>query len=105
VERFGDLTTRMLDTQYRMHELIMQFSSKTLYGGKLKAHESVASHLLCQVPSVVAKRHKSGETETSQAEDENDDEDDDILKSALVFFDTARCGLDESEDEESSSRF
>lgn len=96
VERFGDTTTRMLDTQYRMNQLIMQFSSQSLYDGKLKAHQSVASHLLTDLPSVIAKRQTKLE--------EDVEEDDDMLSFPLVFFDTASCQMEESEDEESSSR-
>jgi ATP-dependent RNA/DNA helicase IGHMBP2 len=36
----------LLDEQYRMHEAIMGFSSGEFYGGKLKAHASVAHTLL-----------------------------------------------------------
>ena len=42
----GDKVMRMLTMQYRMHELIMKWSSDQLYDGKLKAHQSVAKHLL-----------------------------------------------------------
>ncbi|KAJ3228553.1 hypothetical protein HDU78_009731 [Chytriomyces hyalinus] len=42
----------LLDTQYRMNEIIMRFPSDHLYGGKLKAHESVSNHLLCHLPGV-----------------------------------------------------
>ena len=35
-------TARMLQVQYRMHELIMEFSSEQFYDGKLLAHETVA---------------------------------------------------------------
>lgn len=38
--------TTLLDTQYRMHEDIMAFSSKRFYEGKLKADETVASRTL-----------------------------------------------------------
>jgi len=34
----------MLQVQYRMHETIMAFSSREFYGGRLRAHESVARH-------------------------------------------------------------
>ena len=37
---------RMLTMQYRMHHLIMDWSSRQLYEGRLEAHESVAQHLL-----------------------------------------------------------
>lgn len=36
----------LLEEQYRMHEHIMGYSSKVFYGDKLKAHTSVAQHLL-----------------------------------------------------------
>ncbi|MBO3269811.1 MULTISPECIES: AAA domain-containing protein [Hymenobacter] len=35
-------TARMLTVQYRMHELIMEFSSEQFYDGKLIAHDTVA---------------------------------------------------------------
>ncbi|KAJ3234501.1 hypothetical protein HDU81_001388 [Chytriomyces hyalinus] len=49
---YGDDIKCLLDTQYRMNELIMRFPSDHLYGGKLKAHESVRDHLLCHLPGV-----------------------------------------------------
>ncbi len=36
----------LLEEQYRMHETIMGFSSREFYGNRLKAHPSVASHVL-----------------------------------------------------------
>ena len=36
----------LLEVQYRMHEDIMGYSSKVFYQDKLKAHESVAQHLI-----------------------------------------------------------
>ncbi|EGG02467.1 uncharacterized protein MELLADRAFT_38533 [Melampsora larici-populina 98AG31] len=42
----------LLDVQYRMHSMIMEFPSKQLYKGKLKAAESVAGHLLKDLPNV-----------------------------------------------------
>jgi ATP-dependent RNA/DNA helicase IGHMBP2 len=36
----------LLEEQYRMHAQIMGYSSDVFYAGKLKAHESVARHLL-----------------------------------------------------------
>ena len=39
-------TVKLLNTQYRMHEKIMRFSSDQLYGSQLFAHESVRHHLL-----------------------------------------------------------
>jgi len=64
----------MLQVQYRMHEKIMQFSSRYFYGDKLIAHESVKSHLLRP----------------------------DHLP--VLFIDTAGCGYHEKQDPETLSR-
>jgi ATP-dependent RNA/DNA helicase IGHMBP2 len=63
----------LLEEQYRMHEAIQGYSSKVFYKDKLKAHASVAKHLLF----------------------END--------SPLHFIDTAGCGFDEKLDGTSST--
>ncbi len=52
VAHYGDSVTRQLNVQYRMHTQIMQFSSEQFYGGTLEAHETVASHLLHDLPIV-----------------------------------------------------
>ncbi|XP_061165035.1 DNA-binding protein SMUBP-2-like [Saccostrea echinata] len=52
LDLYGDKVMRMLTTQYRMHQLIMQWSSDQLYDGKLTAHSSVACHLLRDIESV-----------------------------------------------------
>jgi len=63
----------LLEEQYRMHEHIMSYSSKIFYGDRLKAHGSVAGHLL--FPADVA----------------------------LAFVDTAGCGFDEKSESTSIS--
>src|SRR5262249_27431837 len=40
----------MLAEQHRMNERIMRYASDALYGGKLRAHPSVATHALDDVP-------------------------------------------------------
>ncbi|MFB6454742.1 AAA domain-containing protein [Chitinophaga sp. Hz27] len=55
----------LLEEQYRMHTAIMGYSSGVFYGDKLKAHASVASHLLFDADA------------------------------PLAFIDTAGCGFDE----------
>ncbi|MCO5238619.1 MAG: AAA domain-containing protein [Chitinophagaceae bacterium] len=55
----------LLEEQYRMHKTIMGYSSAVFYGNKLKAHDSVAGHLLFEADQ------------------------------PLVFVDTAGCGFDE----------
>jgi superfamily I DNA and/or RNA helicase len=52
VEHYGDVITRLLTVQYRMHEQIMQFSSNTFYDGALSAHRTVRHHRLNDLPRV-----------------------------------------------------
>ncbi|MNL07231.1 hypothetical protein D3C87_1279030 [compost metagenome] len=44
----------LLEEQYRMHQHIMHYSSGVFYQGRLKAHESVAAHLLFPEDAAVA---------------------------------------------------
>lgn len=81
----GDDIKRMLTTQYRMHESIMDFPSSSLYNGELKAAEAVKSHLL--------KDLKYGVTQT------------DDTTMPLVFYDTQGGDFPEkAEDEEIGNR-
>lgn len=78
----GDSIKIMLTLQYRMHQSIMQWPSEQLYENKLKAHISVQSHLLSDLPNT----------------ESNDD-----TTIPLLLIDTAGCDLNELqvEDEES----
>ena len=51
VKHYGDLVTRQLTVQYRMHESIMGFSSQHFYDNTLIADESVRSHVLSDLPN------------------------------------------------------
>ncbi|MCS3798636.1 AAA domain-containing protein [Niastella sp. OAS944] len=62
----------LLEEQYRMNEVIMGYSSSTFYDDRLKAHASVARHVLFN----------------------NDN--------PLVFVDTAGCGFDEKTEQTST---
>lgn len=62
----------LLNEQYRMNEMIMGYSSSTFYEDRLKAHTSVATHVLFS----------------------NDN--------PLVFVDTAGCGFDEKTEQTST---
>ncbi|XP_059298562.1 uncharacterized protein LOC132051489 [Lycium ferocissimum] len=79
---YGDEITSMLTVQYRMHELIMNWSSGELYDNKIEAHSSVSSHMLYHLEDV----KKSPSTE-----------------SALLLVDTAGCDMEEKKDEEDST--
>ncbi len=83
VEAFGDKVTRRLDTQYRMHREIMQFSSDTFYEGGLVAHRSVANHRLADLSHV---------TDTP------------VCQSAVTFIDTAGAGWEEELEPDGLSR-
>ncbi|OMO70260.1 hypothetical protein COLO4_28666 [Corchorus olitorius] len=79
---YGDEVMSMLTVQYRMHELIMNWSSKELYNSKIKAHPSVAAHMLFDLENV--KRSSSTEP-------------------TLVLIDIAGCDMEEKKDEEEST--
>ncbi|XP_073067095.1 uncharacterized protein [Primulina eburnea] len=79
---YGDDVMSMLTVQYRMHELIMNWSSEELYSSKIKAHPSVAAHTLYELEDV----KKSSSTEPT-----------------LLLIDIAGCDMEEKKDEEDSS--
>ncbi|XP_020273755.1 DNA-binding protein SMUBP-2 [Asparagus officinalis] len=79
---YGEVAMSMLTVQYRMHELIMSWSSKELYDNKMEAHSSVAGHMLYDLEDV----KKSSSTEPT-----------------LVLIDTSGCDMEEKKDEEDSS--
>ncbi|WAR00145.1 SMBP2-like protein [Mya arenaria] len=68
------LSNEMLTTQYRMHHMIMDWSSQQLYQSKLVAHPSVSEHLLRDMDGV---------------------EENETTSSPLLFIDTAGCDLPE----------
>jgi predicted DNA helicase len=70
----GEGAKLMLREQYRMHEQLMRFPSRTMYAGELRAHPSVAQRSLAELCT--------GEVEASP----------------LVFVDTAGKGFDEESD-------
>lgn len=74
---------RMLTVQYRMHEAIMGWSSRSFYAGRLEAHVSVRSHLLAELPGVAATQ---------------------ATRVPLLLIDTAGCDLEETEPGASDSR-
>lgn len=83
VTRFGDAATTRLDVQYRMHSDIMRFSSEQFYDGTLLADESVAEHLLHDLPLI----------ETSE-----------LTLEAVTFIDTAGAGWDEELEPDGESK-
>ncbi|CAF0704160.1 unnamed protein product [Brachionus calyciflorus] len=90
IDTYGDDCTKMLTIQYRMNKLINNWISDRLYESKLVAHQSVAEHLLSDLPGI--------------EKDEN-------TSTALVLIDTEGCDMPEMvivdenspEDEESKA--
>ena len=74
VAHYGNMVTRQLTVQYRMHEQIMQFSSNRFYNGSLTADESVRTHLLTDLPTIDAAR---------------------VDDSPVLFIDTAGAGWED----------
>ncbi|CAL4917765.1 unnamed protein product [Urochloa decumbens] len=81
-EAYGEEITSMLTVQYRMHEHIMTWSSKELYNNKIKAHSSVAGHMLYDLEEVTT----SSSTEPT-----------------IILIDTTGCDMEEVKDEEEST--
>jgi DNA polymerase III delta prime subunit len=79
----SDSITRLLTTQYRMHEAIMGFSSAEFYGGRLVADETARGRLLADLPGVAAEA---------------------ALEMPLEFIDTAGAGYDEQTEPDGESR-
>lgn len=74
----------LLEQQYRMHEDIMNFSSREFYDGKLKADPAAADHTLEDLSHV-----RGG----------------DVDPAPVVFLDTAGLGYEEEEEEGTGSRY
>ncbi|WP_010588371.1 AAA domain-containing protein [Schlesneria paludicola] len=83
VSRWGDLIARRLDTQYRMHDRIMQFSSDEFYDSSLISANSVRAHRLADLPHVT---------------------DGELTQSSIRFFDTAGSDCVEQAEVEGESR-
>jgi len=80
---YGTAIARQLTVQYRMHQAIMDFPSRELYGGVLEADESVRQHRLCDLPALA---------------------DNELTQSPLEFLDTAGAGFDEKVEADGESR-
>ncbi len=83
VATFGTDVSRLLTVQHRMHAAIMSFSNAEFYEGQLVAHESVASHRLCDLPGVTAEP---------------------LTEAPVQFIDTAGASYDEELEEDTGSR-
>lgn len=80
----GPGVARRLDVQYRMHQSIMEFSSREFYDAGLTADASVREHVLAGLPGVLA----TPDTETP-----------------IRFIDTAGASYDEEREQDGESRW
>lgn len=79
----GEAISRQLKVQYRMHQQIMDFSSREFYDGHLVADDSVARHRLCDLRDV---------------------EPSELTTEPVMFVDTAGANWDEEKEPEGRSR-
>jgi ATP-dependent RNA/DNA helicase IGHMBP2 len=79
----GSQIARRLTTQYRMHQAIMDFSSREFYEGQLVADPSVEQHLLSDLPGVEGNA---------------------FTQSPVEFIDTAGAGYEEEIEPDGESR-
>ena len=75
--------SQLLTVQYRMHEAIMDFSSREFYDGQLSAAPAVQKHLLHDLPHVAQSP---------------------LTESPVEFIDTAGAGYDEELEPDGESR-
>ncbi len=83
VYHYGPDIVRRLTVQYRMHQAIMDFSSRELYDGQLEAHASVREHRLCDLEGVAPMQ---------------------VTEWPLEFIDTAGASYDEELEPDGESR-
>ena len=83
VNYYGDLVTRQLQVQYRMHVQIMQFSSQEFYGNSLTADSSVAAHRLCDLVDLPTNS---------------------LTDTPVAFFDSAGAGWEEELEPDGESK-
>ena len=82
-QMFGDAVTKLLETQYRMHSQIMDFSSEQFYSGKLIADDSVKSHSLADSEVVIK---------------------DELTNTPVTFIDTAGASWEEEIEPDGESK-
>jgi DNA polymerase III delta prime subunit len=87
VKSFGNLGVSLLTVQHRMCQVIGQWASDALYGGRLVAHEAVKNHYLAELEPVRTNLAVASEGASSL----NSAELEEWAHSGLVLVDTAGC--------------
>ena len=99
ISTYGNKVTRLLDTQYRMNEKIMKFSSQELYEDKLIADETVKNHTL---KDLIMQRYKDDKNILDEI---NSLDDFAIFDKPLVLLNTSGLEFFETKDPETLSSF
>ena len=99
ISTYGDKVTRLLNTQYRMNEKIMKFSSQELYEDKLIADDTVKNHTL---KDLISERYKN---DKNILEEINSYDDFGIFDKPLVLLNTSGLEFFETKDPETLSSF
>ena len=99
ISTYGDKVTRLLNTQYRMNEKIMKFSSEELYEDKLIADKSVKNHTL---KDLISERYKN---DKNILEEINSLDDFGIFDKPLILLNTSGLEFFETKDPETLSSF
>lgn len=99
ISLYGDLCTRLLNTQYRMNEKIMKFSSEELYENKLIADVSVKEHTL---KDLLCEKYNNDDKIINEIKENDQFE---ILDKPLVLINTSGLEFYETRDTETLSSF
>jgi predicted DNA helicase len=99
ISTYGDKVTRLLNTQYRMNEQIMKFSSIELYEDKLIADDTVKTHT---VKDLISERYKQ---DKDLLEGISSSDDFCIFDKPLILVNTSGLDFFETRDTETLSSF
>ena len=99
ISTYGDKVTRLLDTQYRMNEKIMKFSSQELYEDKLIADDTVKNHTL---KDLITERYNNNKEILEEIKSLDDFG---IFDKPLVLLNTSGLDFFETKDLETLSSF
>ena len=104
----------LLNVQYRMNEIISQWSSKEMYQHQLTSHPSVAARTLRTHPRVQQYYTNKNEDDGNNDKGDNDDNDEEeiyskefigeVLDAAMVLIDTSGYDMIEMEERNSGSK-
>ena len=93
---------RLLDTQYRMNDLICSWASEATYDGKLKSHPSVADHTLAGLSQGKDYFDHGKKVKDMDEVKEAEEDEDDPSANVLLLLDTAGCDMYEDAVDSSS---